>query len=766
MSDLGNLDKAFAKRILIIPAILLIICAFLSFYFISIIPSVVLSLPVMTAAALLFCKKKAKIHVVLTLFLLCAVLIYIGAYVSFRLRAVEEPRTDSFTCHVISVNKDLSGGFDVTVELDSGAFAVLNYYGKSESFTEIKPGDRLRVSGTLKEPRKAGNPGEFDYREFLLKKGVRYVLTCDRFKVSGRAGFPYSLTGVLQDLFFEMRRHALEVVSDAFPEEYKALSAALCLGDKSLLSDDVKRDFKMSCCTHLLAVSGTHFAGFLACLPLMLSALNIKGKKAFAIHVLFCFLIGCLTGWNSSVTRAAIMSICFFAERDWLSALSLASCIMTIADPFCPLSGGFQMSFCAVIGIKIYSGRIVKFIRLLHIGEKTASFISPSIAATLGMIPFWSDIAMHPDVEHILIQIVASFITGIICTCFIPTLLLCLIFPFISQYLSAPLLLCIKALHLVVSAGCRLSVNSGAPVHLDNGFLILLSLTVFLFMIPNCQLRRVCFKPVAVILAVAIGFQLFPVFNRPSCKVVFADVGQGDCCLIITRDKTCLIDAGTYEKGASTVRDLLDYYGIPKVDYCIMSHWDTDHAGGIAALCAQGRTDTILTAYVPEKNDQDKDVTDFFNAVTSKGLERSSFMAGLKPVLAGNRIVLSESVYIDVLYPSERTGGGNEESLVLMLHIEDETSILFTGDIGVPTEETLVVQGINLDCNILKVAHHGSKYSSSSEFITACSPSVAVISVGANNFYGHPSPYTLSRLGSYGCKVFRTDQEGAVIMEF
>ena len=159
---------------------------------------------------------------------------------------------------------------------------------------------------------------------------------------------------------------------------------------------------------------------------------------------------------------------------------------------------------------------------------------------------------------------------------------------------------------------------------------------------------------------------------------------------------------------------------------------------------------------------------DYFESVGFGEDDSSGFIACLEPVSAGERIVLSDSVYLEALYPAEATGGGNDDSLVLMLHIEgnEETKILFTGDIGFPSEELMVESGVDLDCDILKVAHHGSKYSSSREFIDACSPSVAVISVGRSNFYGHPSPETVERLENYGCEVFRTDDEGAVVMEY
>ena len=282
--------------------------------------------------------------------------------------------------------------------------------------------------------------------------------------------------------------------------------------------------------------------------------------------------------------------------------------------------------------------------------------------------------------------------------------------------------------------------------------------------------RKIFMKPTAAVLAFAIGLESFSVLKRSDCRVVFADVGQGDCCLIITPDKTCLIDAGTYKEGSSTVCDLLDYYGIYQVDYCVMSHWDSDHAGGFAALSDQGRVKSILTSYVPSSDDKDKDkdVQEFLISNCSDPESELSFRLKLSMVLAGDRIDLSDSVYLDVLYPSVSSGGGNESSLVVMLHIigKEETSILFTGDIGTTTETLLIEKGIDLDCDILKVAHHGSKYSSSGEFIEVCSPDIAVISVGAHNFYGHPSPQTLSRFDSYGCEIFRTDTEGAVVLEY
>jgi beta-lactamase superfamily II metal-dependent hydrolase len=386
------------------------------------------------------------------------------------------------------------------------------------------------------------------------------------------------------------------------------------------------------------------------------------------------------------------------------------------------------------------------------------------------MIPFWSETSMRPDPEHLLIQIAGSIIAGCACTFFVPCVILCYLLPFWDQYLSSPLRLCLDVLYKLVVTGSSLTVKSGMPVHLSKCLSVILGLTIFLYMIPPCMFRKILIKPAAAVLAFVIGLESFSVLKRTDCRVVFADVGQGDCCLIITPDKTCLIDAGTYKEGNSTVCDLLDYYGIYQVDYCVMSHWDSDHAGGFAALSGQGRIKSILTSYVPSSyvKDKDKDVQEFLISNCSDPESELSFRSKLSMVLAGDRIDLSDSVYLDVLYPSVSSGGGNESSLVVMLHIigKEETSILFTGDIGTTTETLLIEKGIDLDCDILKVAHHGSKYSSSGEFIEVCSPDIAVISVGAHNFYGHPSSQTLSRFDSYGCEIFRTDTEGAVVLEY
>ena len=765
MQDYQPLVSVLKRRPVMLPAVLLIVCCWLCFVSGSIIPAVGICVLCVFGGWIQLRKTNSRRELIFTGVLLCGLLLYSGFTIADRLNASKPHESGCFNAHVVSVSYDMAGNADMVVKLDSGVYSKVNFCCDSPS---VIPGCEVLLYGKIKEPENAGNPGEFDYRNYLKSQGILYIISCNRCEVVKTPVFPWDLSGKIQPVIFEFRRYVIDIVSSSFDEESYALAAAFCVGDKSLLNDGVKRDFQLSCCSHLLAVSGTHFSGFLACLPFVLNSLRMKRKKALVVHIIFCLFIGCLTGWGDSVTRAAFMSICSFAMRDWVSAISLASMVMIISDPFCPMSSGFQMSFCACIAIKLYNGKIIDFLKKIRMEETFAGIISPCVSASLGMIPFWSDISMRLDPEHLGLQIAGSFFALLACTFFIPCAIWCLLLPFWSQFLSSPLLVCLKLILQIVSIGSNLSERGGITIRFSKAFLLTLAIVVFLFMLRPCFLQRLFLKMLSLILAVMIGIEAFPYIQTPVCTVIFADVGQGDCCLILTKESTCLIDAGTYDEGAVAVRDLLDYYGIYQIDVCVMSHWDVDHAGGIAALSVLNRVKTIYTSYVPQSEDHDKDVEEFFISTAMNGSDRAIYLSRLEPVLAGDRIILSDHVYLDVLYPFESAGGGNEDCLVAMLHIdaEEDTSILFTGDIGMATEKILLDNGTDIDCDILKVAHHGSKYSSSCGFIEGCSPDIAVISVGKNNFYGHPAPDVLERLEEYGCGVFRTDEEGAVILKY
>ena len=159
------------------------------------------------------------------------------------------------------------------------------------------------------------------------------------------------------------------------------------------------------------------------------------------------------------------------------------------------------------------------------------------------------------------------------------------------------------------------------------------------------------------------------------------------------------------------------------------------------------------------------DTEAFEKSLKYRNSDPYTFRQHIRQTKTGDIFELSTEVKLRVIYPENCETGGNAGSLVIILEVCGKT-ILFTGDIGSDTEELLVSEGLIQDIDLLKVSHHGSKYSSSNSFLERAKPERSVIQVSKNNMYGHPSPSTLERLNNAGSEIFRTDLDGAVIFEY
>ena len=688
------------------------------------------------ASTFIFIRYKLLSHILVYCSIAC-ISVFLGLYINMTLNKTLD--TDPVGLTVTRIDRRLDGSLRIECETDNG-FRVMVI---PKTADDIGEGDIIRVSDELQEPSSGSNPGGFDYRSYLRRKGINRVMFCDRAElITDNKGLIYSFL----EFIYRIRLRILDKLSLYDPGK-RMLIAAICLGDTSLLDEETSYNFKMCDCSHLLAVSGMHFAGFLFVLPYLIKALKLRKSLAVPVYILFAVAIGLITGFSESVTRASIMSCCSFAGRDRVSAICLAVMVMLMADPFAALSSGFTMSFASCIAIVFLGDRVNKGLEKLYIPKSIRDVISPALCASMGLMPLWDMTSYRLSPVLFLLQVLAGVICEFCCIFFIPSLI---------TGITAPLTFMLDLLAGLMEKGRVISVFASVPPAVTGGIGALALPAVAVLLVPDCFARRVLIKPLSILLCITIGFEIVSFCNRPKATVVFADVGQGDCCLVITPDKTCLIDAGIYEEGDKTVRDILDYYGIARVDYAFMSHWDTDHAAGIVALMRQNRIGSIYTAYT----DIDEDVSDFLAALDLD----PSFVACVNKASAGTSFELSSEVRIDILYPLEASGGGNEQSLVMTLNAGD-LKVLFTGDIGLSTEEELLDLGIVPDTDILKVAHHGSRYSTSAAFLEASSPDIAVISVGADNFYGHPSDETLARLEEQGISILRTDTQGAVIIE-
>lgn len=232
--------------------------------------------------------------------------------------------------------------------------------------------------------------------------------------------------------------------------------------------------------------------------------------------------------------------------------------------------------------------------------------------------------------------------------------------------------------------------------------------------------------------------------------VYFLDVGQADSILIRAGNNNMLIDAGNNEDGALIVSYLKEL-GVEQLDYVVGTHPHEDHIGGMDDIINNFDIETYM---MPDVLSTTKTFEDVLTALSNNNLtylvpkEGSSYDLG--------------SADVKIIYVGEEGGDLNDASVVLKLTYGDN-SFLFTGDATSNVEEELLESNANIKSDVLKVAHHGSDYSSTNEFIDAVNPEYAVISAGKNNSYNHPSLNTLEKFNKRGIKVYRTDEDNTII---
>lgn len=236
-------------------------------------------------------------------------------------------------------------------------------------------------------------------------------------------------------------------------------------------------------------------------------------------------------------------------------------------------------------------------------------------------------------------------------------------------------------------------------------------------------------------------------------KIHYIDVGQGDSILIQADGKNLLIDAGPTD----STQKLLTYLkkqNIKRLDYVIATHPHEDHIGGMSEVIK--RYD-IGTFYMPQKLTDTKAFENFISALKSKGIKAVAARSGMSFTF-GNKAECS------ILAPNNSNYESlNDYSVVLMIKYGN-SKFLFMGDAEKLSEKEILAKGYSVDCDVLKVGHHGSNSASSPEFLDKASPKIAVISCGKNNDYGHPHKETLQSLKKMNVQVYRTDIDGSIVL--
>ncbi len=245
-------------------------------------------------------------------------------------------------------------------------------------------------------------------------------------------------------------------------------------------------------------------------------------------------------------------------------------------------------------------------------------------------------------------------------------------------------------------------------------------------------------------------------FYEPQLEVHYIDVGQGDCSLIICDGQTMLIDAG--ENGHEIeVLNYLRMQNIEKLDYIIASHQHTDHIGGLPEVLDEfGAVNLIMPRLTKEQTPTNTTYTAFLDSIKNSGANVIASKVGASYTLG--------SATFEILGPVTDDAEDINNMSVVVKMTYGENTFLFTGDAEKEEEREIIETGANLDCDVLKVGHHGSGTSSGMKFLDAVTPEICVIQVGADNDYGHPHENIIERLEEYTPDIYRTDLCGDIII--
>ena len=647
-------------------------------------------------------------------------------------------------------------GYTMTVKTEESR-TLVHYYGKLSDYRDLT-GRWAIFCGTPELAQERRNPGCFDYRLYLQTCGIGTVMTASRIELLKEKPMCYlHLTSQMKARF----EKKLDSYTD---QEVKSLAMAMLFGDRSAMSEDTYEDFQKNGTAHILAVSGLHIGivyGFFAFLW--------RGKKGTLFYcgaLLFLLSYMALANFSLSVVRAGIMIMLHLGARllhrryDLLSAAAFTFLLMLCYNPFQLFHIGFQLSFLAIASL----GVILPFIQQFYQGL----FLS-SLAIQAGMAPFTAYAFNYVSLGAFFANLPVIFLAGIL----MPVGLAMLVFANLSDGLFG-------SCAFVFEQGCRILIwinglfYAGGSTSFDvvspPVFLLFCYYGILFFLV--CEKGRVLFIRKKGYHLAAGAFAILLVAGIASAavdegfskaQIVFVDVGQGDCIHVRTPEgRNYLLDGGgshRYDVGEKILKPYLLKNGVRKVDAAFVTHLHEDHYGGIRSLAKDGFIEKIGMFEG--------------NRVKEKRI-RHETGAELLYFYEGQRVDLGEGVYLDILAPKQASEkeyeklsadqeDENASSLIMKLRW-GPVSVLITGDIDQEGERLLLDRYSGsriLQSDLLKVAHHGSKYSSSEDFLQAVAPRAAVIQVGKNNF-GHPSQAVIEKCGEKDIMVYRNDTSGAI----
>lgn len=640
----------------------------------------------------------------------------------------------------------------------------------SKLYDQLEIGNRIQILGNIIKPRNERNPGEFDYEKYL--NGKEIVAIANIYKTDD-VKFISKKVSAYKNTIHLIRKSLDERITSLHNKTTAGLLRGLLLADRGSIDYVIKNEFVNSGVVHVLSVSGLHVGYIVLIFLVVFNRFNIFTRYTLTLIGLLFYLI--ITGADAPVFRSTVMAVALLAapamgrEYNSLNALSLSAFVILLISPNELFNPSFQLSFAAILSLIVIYPPMKCAVDNMHIKIKWLNwflvFCVTSLSAQIGTLPFTLTYFHRLSVSALLANLVVIPVSGAIValgilTLFVGTLLSWFGFIFAS---ANELLTYVMYSFVRLLGGDKYSyiLINQFSVYDAIIFYLILALIFFIFKKftnQNAKIVGVTFSVALWILFMRLdNYELMP---KNSLSVIQIDIGQGDAALIkFPNGKTALIDAGEateyFDNGERVILPLMDKLGVDTIDYGFISHVDSDHYRGFLSIISKHRVKQI---YKPKLDPNSQKDIEFENYLKTNDVHFKYYSKQIITIGNSRIYVLNDTTnhYLGSM-------SSNDQSGMLKL-VYGNNSFLFTGDASTKVESEYINNyKIFLHSDVLKAGHHGSRSSTSEEFLEYVKPIYAVISAGVMNKFNHPHKEIVERFNQNKISIVRTDKSGGIM---
>lgn len=630
-------------------------------------------------------------------------------------------------------------------------------------------GNSITVYGKIQKFSKATNLGQFNSQLYYQIENIDYQVKAEVIEIIDAS---YSK---FHAILYNFKQKLVRVYDTILSKKESGALTAMLLGEKQLLEDEIKQLYQQNGISHILAISGLHISLIGLSIYQLLKKLRCPIIVTTLLSIILIYCYGVLTNFSVSTNRSIVMFTVMLLSRiigktyDMLSATALSAFLILLTSPMQIFSAGFLLSFGAVLGLSVLIPcfQILfptknKFISSIYISIAAQAMTLPLVLIFFYQLPIYSVLINLIILPCVSILTITALLAGIFGVIYLP----------LGVFLVGGANYILRFYEWLCRLGSNLPGNLITLGKPDSLRVILYFILLILFVWASKHYGK---KKVIAILIFALIVLVLPQ-KSIGVQVTMLDVGQGDGIYMQTETgKTFLIDGGSSDVskvGTYRILPFLKASGVSEIDYAIVTHSDQDHVSGLMELI-QEEMIRINFLILPNIDAKDTSYLELEALANEKGIKVLYIEAG--------DVIQDHDVIITCLHPTPdfHVTTANAYSTVLSISY-GEFDMLLTGDLEQDGEKLLLDllqekkleqqydQAVNkdfllaTDYDVLKVAHHGSKYSTCENFLEIVKPEYALISCGKNNGYGHPHAELLDRLNHMNSNVYITSKTGAI----